>query len=282
MPKFYDWSPVRDELVEYDFQEHISSGGFKDVFLAKREGEKVVVKLLPIQRPSRKRRANREAEAMISIESPNFVDLNDYFETDIDGLPSFVMEEQLINGPTLEQKIERGGHGLDLGMELTDVLLELLIQFEDLNIIHRDIKPNNIMLDEEGEPILLDIGMVRFEERESITPDHLDRLGTPNYGAPEQLDYDKALQSIKTDIFSAGLVMFETITGIHPYSNTGRSISKAIIEGNKIGFSDVLADKELEEELDTIFKRMTHTEPHLRYRKPEFVREDFIEVKEMT
>jgi serine/threonine-protein kinase len=197
-------------------------------------------------------------------------------------MPTFVMEEEFIEGPTLREKIDRGENGLEFGIRVADVLLDLLVQFEELNIIHRDIKPNNIMLNEEDEIILLDIGMVRFEERESITPDHLDRLGTAEYGAPEQLDYDKDLQSIRTDIFSTGIVMFETITGVHPYSNTGKSISESILEGEKMDFTGILDDEDLSQEISDVFEIMTSTEPHMRYRKPEFVREDFDGVKEVV
>jgi len=281
MPKYYDWSDVKTSLEEYDFKEHIDSGGFKDVFLAERDQDYVVVKLLPVRRVSRKKRAEREAEAMDSITSPNFVNLIDYYKIDVGGIPTFIIEEEYIDGPTLRQKLDRSENSLDLGIQITDTLLDLLIGFEELSIIHRDIKPPNIMISEDGEIILLDVGIVRFEERESITPDHLDRLGTPNYGAPEQLDYDKNLQSVRTDIFSTGIVLFESITGVHPYSNTGKSISQAILDGDKIGFEGLLDDDDLAEELDTVFEIMTQTEPNVRYRKPEYAKEDFEEIKEM-
>lgn len=281
MPKFFNLQDVESAIPEYTFIEHIDSGGFKDVFLAKRDEETVVVKLLPIDRASRKRRARREAEAMVEISSQNFVNLLDYFEVEIGGVQAFLLEEEYIDGPTLGEKIQSGHHGLDLGFQVAETLIDLLLEFDELNIIHRDIKPANIMFNSNGEMILLDIGIVRFEERDSITPDYADRLGTPNYGAPEQLDYQKELQSIRTDIFSTGIVIYESFTGKHPYANNQQSISEAIMEGNKSGFQGLLPDDELAEELDDMFDIMTETKPHHRYRKPEFVKERFNEIKEM-
>ncbi len=282
MPKYYELDSVRNSLEEYTIHEHIDSGGFKDVFLAERGSEMVVVKLLPIERSSKRRRAKREAEAMTKISSPNFVELLDYFELQIEGKPTFLIEEEYIDGPTLSEKIGQGRYGLDFGFQVTEALLDLLIQFDDLNIIHRDIKPNNIMIDGEGEVILLDVGIVRFEERESVTPDHADRLGTPNYGAPEQLDYNKSLQSIRTDIFSTGIVMFESITGQHPYSNSSKSVSEAIMDGEKAKMKDILEDDEIAEELDELFNVMTQPKPYARYRSPEFAKEKFDEIKELV
>lgn len=281
MPKHYDFEEVKRALPEYSFQRHIDSGGFKDVFLVEGGSDNAVVKLLPIERASKKRRANNEADAMQKISSPNFVNLLDYFEAEVGGTSTFVMEEELIDGPTLRKVLDRGDHGLDLGIRVADVLLDLLIEFEDIGIYHRDIKPSNIMFNESGEVVLLDVGIVRFEERESVTPDHQDRLGTPNYGAPEQLDYDNDLQSCRIDIFSTGVVVFETITGIHPYSNTGKSISESIMEGDKIDFEGLLDDDELSEEINTLFDTMTQTKPYNRYRKPQFAREKLDEIMEL-
>jgi len=170
---------------------------------------------------------------MQKIDSPHFVNLIDYDELLVGGEQTFLLVEELIDGPTLRKVIDRGDTSAELGLQVANVIVDLLIQFDKMDIVHRDIKPQNIMLDDNGEIVLLDVGIVRFEERESVTPDHLDRLGTPNYGAPEQLDYDKELQSPRIDIFSTGIVMFESIVGAHPYENSQTPVSKAIADGNK-------------------------------------------------
>ena len=280
MPKYYSLDDVEAALPEYSIVEHKASGGFKDVFLAEKDGNSVVVKLIPVGRPSRRQRAEREADAMQKIDSPHFVNLLDYDELLVGGEPTFLLVEELIDGPTLREVIDRGDVGAELGLQVANVIVDLLIQFDKLDIIHRDIKPQNIMLDENGNIVLLDVGIVRFEERESVTPDHLDRLGTPNYGAPEQLDYDKELQSPRIDIFSTGIVMFESIMGAHPYDNRQTPVSEAIAEGNKSELTNILDNAEADEMLSELFENMTETEPYARIRKAEFVRDDLQEIEE--
>jgi serine/threonine-protein kinase len=129
--------------------------------------------------------------------------------------------------------------------------------------------------------ILLDVGIVRFEERDSITPDHADRLGTPDYGSPEQLDYDKDLQSIRTDILSTGIVMFESVTGIHPYDQTSSSPSQAILSDKKVMYNDYLDEDEPITDLNEMFTTMTEKQPFLRYPGPEEAMETLAEIKEV-
>lgn len=282
MPKFYSWDGVVRSLPDYDFIEHIDSGGFKDVFLVDVDEGNIVVKLLPIEKRSRKRRARREGEAMRQIEHQNFVKLIDYYEANVEGRDTFIIEEEHIDGPTLSEKLDVGGHGLDLGVQTVETILEILIEFDEKGMIHRDIKPQNIMIDASENVRLLDVGIVRFQERDTVTPDHQDRLGTPNYGAPEQLDYDRNLQSIRTDLFSTGIVMFETITGIHPFSNQGKSISKAIMAGDRQSIVPLIADEQLADELDFFFSTMTETEPYKRFRRPKHAMDEFRKIKRLV
>ncbi|WP_313691552.1 serine/threonine protein kinase [Halorarum halobium] len=280
MPKFYDIDVVESHFDGLELIEHIDSGGFKDVFLVNDRGEEVVLKLLPVDRRSRRRRAHREGEAMKEIESNTFVDLIDYYEEEIDGRQTFIIFEEYINGQTLEQYIGDGNFGLDFGLYTISTLLDILKEFDEKEMIHRDIKPANIMVTDDEEIRLLDVGIMRFEEKESLTPDHLDRLGTPFYGAPEQLDYDKSKQSIKTDLFSSGVVMFETITGVHPFKDRGKSVTDAICDGDKQSLTDYI-DGDEGEDLDYFFDTLTNPVPSKRFRKPEFA-EDFFDSLEVT
>lgn len=278
MPKYYDLDTVEEHFDDLDLVEHIDSGGFKDVFLVNDRGENVVLKLLPVDRRSRRKRAQREGAAMKRIESDHFVDLIDYYEEPISDRRTFIIFEEYISGGTLAAKISRGDVGLDFGLDVTETLLTILEEFDEKEMVHRDIKPANIMIDEGGNPQLLDVGIVRLEEKETLTPDHLERLGTPGYGAPEQMDYEKDKQSTKTDLFSTGVVMFETITGVHPFEDQADSVTEAICEGEKRDLSQ-LVEGEIGEELQFFFDVLTQTEPGRRYRKPEFALEDLQDIR---
>jgi len=279
MPKYYDTSEVESHFTDLEILEYIASGGFKDVFLVDDQGDEVVLKLLPVERRSTKKRARRESEAMIRTESESFVNLLDYFEDSIEGRDTFVMFEEFIAGETVKETIQGGEYGVEFGLEVMQTLLELLVEFDDKGMIHRDLKPSNLMVDKNGGIRVLDVGIVRFEQKESLTPDHMDRLGTPSYGAPEQLDYDKDLQSIRTDLFSSGIVLFESVTGVHPYKNRGSSVTDAICNGNKADLTEYV-DGELGENLGAFFDILTHTEPSKRFRKPAHALERFEEIKE--
>lgn len=279
MPKYYDLVSVQKHFDDLEIIEHIDSGGFKDVFLVEQDGRNIVLKLLPVDRRSRRKRAKREGQAMKEIESDDFVDLIDYFEETVDERRTFVILEEYIPGGTLEEKLEKEDNSLEFGLNLTQTLLELLSEFDQKDMIHRDFKPANIMIDESGEPQVLDVGIVRFEEKESLTPDHMERLGTPGYGAPEQLDYEKDEQSIRMDLFSTGIVMFESITGDHPFVDQGEVVTDAICNGSKRDLSNYV-EGEFGEDLQFFFDTLTQPQPNKRYRKPEHALEVFNEIVE--
>lgn len=288
MRREYDLSTASEGIDEYTLVEKIGSGGFKDVFLANRDGgEQVVVKLLPVDRTQRRKRAEREADAMERISSDIFVDLLDHYETVVDETDTYVLVEEFIDGPTLKEIISSGDFGITLGLSVISAILDVLPELDENGLIHRDIKPSNIMVDATENIRLLDVGIVRFEERESLTPNHASRgPATPQYAAPEQLNNDKEAQGVRTDIFSSGIVLFEAISGEHPFEVPGKSKTEAIVDGDKRDLDGYIRDQggsaEFAEELQFFFDIITQPEPHLRYRKPEFAMEQLQEILEGT
>lgn len=233
--RVFDKGDVESAFSNHDVIEKRGKGGFKDVFLAEDDsGEEVVIKLIPIERTQWKSRAEREAEAMRKISSPVFVNLYDHFQTVIDGTEVFVLIEEFVPGNTLRTEIDEGNYGLELGIKVMNSILDVLKETPEHDIVHRDIKPSNVMVTPEGDIRLLDVGIVRFNEKQSLTPDHASRSPhTPRYGAPEQLDNDKENQDVRTDLFATGIVFFETVTGEHPFVVPQKSPSKAIRDGTK-------------------------------------------------
>lgn len=274
MPEHYDEEAIKTHFTELNIKEYLDSGGFKDVFLAEENGEQFVLKLLPVNRRHQLRRARREADAMQKIESDVFVDLLDYYEDEIGIKRSFVIYEEYIPGKTLKQVIEDGDHSLELALETTWDILNVLDEIQEIPLIHRDIKPSNIMVQPDGQIRLLDVGIARHEEKDSLTPDHADRgPATRQYAAPEQLENRKEEQSIRTDIFSLGIVFFETITGEHPFLDRGKSVSDAICEGDKDTLESHIGGHEQIDDLQLFFDICTEVEPHDRFRKPGHAKE---------
>ena len=102
--------------------------------------------------------------------------------------------------------------------------------------------------------------------------------GTYRYAAPEQLENDKGLQDTRTDLFSCGIVMYESILGNHPFDVRGLSIPRAILADEKREMSAPDVDPESQGKIHDIYDKLTQHEPYRRYRKPEFALEDLEEV----
>lgn len=259
----------------------IDGGNNKRVFEAEFDGVDVAFKLIPVEVRRIEGYARREIEAMERIDSPILVDLHDYAWMTLEGTQVVVLVEEFISGRTLEEEIEDVGGDVDLGIQVAEALLTVLQPFAEEEIIHRDIKPANIMVTSGGDVKLLDLGIVRMQNRTSLTPTMAPHApGTYAYSAPEQLQNDSDAQDRRTDLFATGIVMFETITGRHPYTppNYEITIPEAIMEGECLELEGYLDDEVLEAGLNELFNDLTAKEPYDRPRKPEFALENLREI----
>ncbi len=283
MPNNYTVEDIKDVFPEYDISGHIGSGGFKDVFRATLNRNEVVIKLFPVEGRHMRRRARRETRAMEAVDSPVFVDLVEHFVDEINNVPTYVIVEEYIPGETLKQKISNGQTNLNTGIEVADGILRCLKEFEKHDLVHRDIKPTNIIITPSDEIVLLDVGIVRFQDEESLTPDHADRgPATPAYAAPEVLENDKDAQDVRTDMFSLGIVFYETATRDHPFDIEDKTKPEAIQAGErKETIFESIDNEEITTAADMFFKTMTKQEQHGRYRKPKFALEELMILKEL-
>ena len=157
------------------------------------------------------KRFEREAHALARLQHPNIVPIIDYGSAG-ENYPYLVMP--LLLGGTLADKVGRPMHFAKAAQFLAPVAAALAYAHR-LGMLHRDIKPNNILLAESGDPLLADFGLVRFMESESISLTASGAvLGTPMYMAPEQWKGEELPQ---TDIFALGMVFYELVTGHNPY-----------------------------------------------------------------
>lgn len=204
----------------YILHDKIGHGGMATVYRAfdtHREVD-VALKLLPthlLNDQILRRRFEREAKTIIQLEHYAIVPVYDYGK--VEGQPFLAM--RLMRGDSLTERLKQGPLSFSLISQILDRIGAALDKAHSSGIIHRDIKPGNILFDEEGMPYLADFGIASLE---NVTAT-LAFSGTPHYMAPEQI---KGLTiSARTDIYQLGAVLFEMLTGATPYSgNTATAI----------------------------------------------------------
>ena len=201
----------------------LAQGGQKIVFSASHEdlGD-VVVKL--VRSSQLDKRVEREIEIVTDCSIPNTAQIYDWgaFEHNDENITYIV--EEFIRGITLRKKLQTHGRlPMKFVLSLLEALLETTMAMEKEGVVHRDIKPDNIMVCVDGTFKLLDFGIARYLSGTSITPTDA-RFGphTPGYAAPEQFRNLKKKIDIRTDLFAIGVVAYECLSGSHPFAEGAR------------------------------------------------------------
>jgi hypothetical protein len=201
-PLYPDW---RDR---YQLVGKIGSGGFADVYeaLDVTLSESVALKIVTDGR-GMSGRVVREVEAAAALAHPNIVALYDWFG---DGQRSILVWE-LVDGESLDKLVGELGDGdvAAVGVELLDALAFAHSQ----GIIHRDVKPQNVMLDSAGHVKVMDFGIARLMDADTLTQDG-DVIGTVAYMSPEQAAGRRV--GPPSDVYSAGMVLYELLASEHP------------------------------------------------------------------
>ncbi len=212
--------PLPETIGRFVIKRRLGSGAFGTVYLATdpRLGREVALKVPRaglLQNPKAVERFLREARAAAGLRHPNIVTV---LETGIDRGEHYIATE-FIDGTTLAAAI--GPVGLDprRAAEVIATLAEALHFAHAQGIVHRDVKPANVMLDKEGQPHLMDFGLARIE---GATGEKLTQagaiLGTPAYMAPEQAAGGGAEADAASDQYSLGATLYELLTGRTPFS----------------------------------------------------------------
>jgi serine/threonine protein kinase len=193
----------------------IYDGGQRAVFEADDNGRRVVVKVMPVVAQPR---AEREVSIGSTFDHPNLARILDdeVSGAELDGQGFVWFREEFIEGETLAERAQRYEPCKALAL-VADLIAAVSYLWEQHDVVHRDIKPLNIMCRPDGSHVLLDVGIGRHQRDESITTGPLGP-GTAGYIAPEQLLAHKGrLLDARTDLFLIGIVLFEVLTGVRPF-----------------------------------------------------------------
>ena len=207
-------------LGRYKIEEKLGSGGMASVYRARHAlvDRWVAVKILDeklAQDPKLRERFRREARNAAALQHPHVIDIHDYGETEED-IPFLIME--LLEGEPLSARIERGPLPPPEAARIGLQVARGLARAHDLDVIHRDLKPDNIFLartdDGEERAKILDFGIARSLHDERLTRAG-ELFGTPQYLAPERIASSDAGPS--ADLYSLGVILYEMLSGAPPF-----------------------------------------------------------------
>jgi serine/threonine protein kinase/tetratricopeptide (TPR) repeat protein len=204
---------------DYELLEEIGRGGQGVVFRAWQRSlnRTVAVKIIGIGQlttTAHLKRLRREAEAAAKLNHPGIVPIYEVGERD----GTYYFSMRFVEGDCLDEAISRGSISVREAAELIAKVARTVHYAHEHGILHRDIKPGNILLDANGEPHLTDFGLARLVEHGSTVTGSLEVMGTPSYMAPEQAVGNNAGVNRATDVYGLGAVLYELLTGHPPFA----------------------------------------------------------------
>lgn len=217
--------PIR-RIGPYQVRDEIGRGGMGIVYHAERDGRSFALKLLPLAPvigPRVLERFRREAETLAHLSHPCIVRVHDAGMHE--EVPYLVMD--LIDGQPLHQLI--ASMTVTEAVRLTEILAETIAVAHRGGVLHRDLKPQNVMVRPDGSPVLLDFGLSVAEEFPTLTATG-ETLGTPRYMAPEQVLGNT--MDVRTDIHALGLILYELVTKRPAHVEASRD---ALLDGVRFG-----------------------------------------------
>jgi TolB-like protein/Tfp pilus assembly protein PilF/predicted Ser/Thr protein kinase len=259
---------MQTEFGDYELLEEIGRGGQGVVFRARQKSLNRIVALKVIglgqwATKAHLKRFRLEAEAAASLDHPCIVPIYEVGERD--GQCYFSMK--FVEGGQLDEVVKHTPLSIRQAVELIAKVARTVHYAHEHGILHRDIKPGNILLDAKGEPHLTDFGLARLVESESTVTRTLEVLGTPSYMAPEQAAGNNpatAGLTSATDVYGLGAVLYQLLTGHPPFAGgTTYETIKLLLETEPRPLP--LWNPKVDRDLSTICLKCLEKDPQRRY-----------------
>ena len=262
-------------LGHYEILEEIGRGGMGVIYRARQRHSRRIVavkRILADQASSHETlvRFRHEAEAVASLDHPNILPIHEISENE-EGLPYFSMKYATggslrTAAPTLRSKPREC-------VRLMAKIARAIAYAHGKGILHRDLQPGNILLDENGEPMVSDFGLAKWLDQTSDLTRTLETLGTPGYIAPEQAECRADKLTAAADVYSLGAILFYLLTGRPPF--VGPNVLYVIHQAAATPAPRLRSlAPSLDRDLETIVGRCLEPDPRARYQSAEALAED--------
>jgi len=265
-------------VEEFIVIKELKQGGQKEVYLVEHQKYgKCVYKKGKCSHLNDLERIKREVSILKEIDSCYFPK---NYEASFNDNGEFNIIEEYIEADSLSDIMDAYKGNENKVLRLLLNLINGLKILWDKRRVHRDLKPDNILIKPNGQPVIIDLGIVRALDENSLTlTEQLNGPCTPIYAAPEQIKNRKYSIDVRTDFFTLGIIATELILGKHPFSvdvtNAGMSIVDNILnERYKLEYDGIC----LSNDLKNIITRLLKPEPYQRIRTYNQLEEEILKI----
>lgn len=267
-------SRMPERIGRYEIHGLIGKGGFATVYRAwDPELRRPVAIKVPhtglFHDPEIHARLLREASSAARLRNPAIVSLYEVGECETGG-PYLAYE--FIPGPTLATLIKETRPGPELAARWVARLARALEYAHQCGIVHRDVKPGNVIMDRDGQPMLADFGLALQVDASVKLTQHGDILGTPAYMSPEQAVGHSEKIDARTDVYSLGALLYELLCGRPPFEGNAASVLQQVLHEEPTSLRRSM--RAIAPDLETICLKAMAKEPERRYRTAGELAED--------
>jgi TolB-like protein/tRNA A-37 threonylcarbamoyl transferase component Bud32/Tfp pilus assembly protein PilF len=262
-------------LGHYEILEEIGRGGMGVIYRARQQHSRRIVavkRVLAHQVNSHEAllRFRREAEAVASLDHPNILPIHEVSESE-EGLPFFSMK--YATGGSLRAAAPTLRKNPGECVQLMAKVARAIDYAHGKGVLHRDLQPGNILLDENGAPMVSDFGLAKWLDQNSDLTRTLETLGTPGYIAPEQTECPADKLTSTADIYSLGAILFYLLTGRPPF--VGPNVLSVIHQATATRAPPLRSlAPSVDRDLETIVGRCLESDPKARYQSAGALAED--------